>query len=357
MTSPQEMNMSQNDVMFDAEPQTPALTAEEQTAQLVARAALLTDVTERIRRLPQHPLNRLPVKILTGSIKAAFLEICGAVAYKRPGIVFTADFRVGKSTAVTMIREKLRVSLPHVAVSSVCAQAHKENATERLYWGDLLEALGLDDSGTAQDRKKRFVSAILAACREAGGTDFALLIDEGQNWGMKEYTYLRDVTNLLIDLHGISVTTVIFGDLGLKDLCSTTRLKRKDLWARFMMQPRTFHGIKDKEDLQFFLAEYDSTKRCEYPAGSGISYTEYFLPLAYANGWRLAKETDPVWDALARAAQSVGHEVSDVGMQWVGSAVTRFLTANLKTDVTQFRTCPDDWDQAVALSGYVQSLI
>lgn len=349
--------MLEYDKVPDAEPKATQLSAEEQTAQLRARAALLSDVNERIRLLPNHPLNKVPVKILTNAVRTTFLEVCGAAAYKRPGYVFVADFRVGKSTAVTMIREKLQASLPHVAVASVCAQDHRESATERRFWGDMLTGFKLDDSGTAEDRKKRVMSAILAACREAGGTDFALLIDEGQNWRFTEYTYLRDLLTLMADPHGIAVTTAIFGDPRLRELCTAARQKRKDLWGRFMMQPRVFNGIMTKEDLSSLLKEYDSTKRCEYPAGSGISYTEYFLPQAYANGWRLLGEADALWDALARSAQTVGQDVGNIGMQWIGSAITRFFTAQLNADYPQFETTDKHWDDAVALSGYVESLV
>lgn len=350
---------SQEQLAAAAAKEQPVALPDEHAAQLAARAALLADLDERIRLLPKHPLNKRPVKILTRSIQTAFLEICGAAAYKRPGYVFGADFRVGKSTAVSMIKEKLRESLPHVAVGMIVAQDYKKNrtASPRMFWGDVLFAFGLTDSGNSQDRKFRVHSAIIAACREADGTDFVLLIDEGQNWGEDEYTHLRDLANLLLDPHGISVTTVVFGDPRVEALGSVSRLRRKDLWARFMMQPRQFHGIRDKDDLRFFLNEHDSTKRCEYPAGSGISYTEYFLPRAYANGWRLSGQTDQLWDALVRAAQTVSQQVTDVGMQWVGDAVIRFLTLHLQKDVPEFMPEPGDWDAAVALSGFVESLV
>jgi hypothetical protein len=336
-----------------------ALGAPDQGPHIAARAAratLLDDLDERIRLLPTHPLNQRPVRVLTRAIKQAFLEICGAAAYKHAGVAFCADFRVGKSTAVLMIKDWLRATLPNVAVASLSAQSHKETS-ERVFYGDMLLAFQLTESGTAQDRKIKLRAAIIAACREAGGTDFVLLIDEGQNWGDTEYTWLRDLANLLRDQDGFCLITAVWGDLRLDQLSSMFRTKRKDLWGRFMLKPQQFQGIRNQEDLRFFLAEHDSIKRCEFPVGSGISFTEYFLPRAYANGWRLANETENLWNAMVQAARGVGQEFSEVGMQWVGEAVIRFLTLRLRDDAADFRTDSKWWGEALALARFADAMV
>ena len=327
-----------------------------QATQLKLRAAVLGDLDERLRLLPAHPLNQRPVKILTQSVRDTFLEVCEALVYKRPGYCFTADYRVGKSTALLMIKEKLPQSLPQVAVGLVSAQDH-ERVTERVLWGDILTAFKLITTGTAQDRQKRLRSAIIGACVQAGGNQFALLIDESQNYKEREFTCLRDLANQLRDEDGYTLTTVCLGDPRLSELSRAFRKTRKDLWARFLMKPERFYGIRDLTDLRFFLAEHDNTKRCEYPAGSGISYTEFFLPKAYANGWRLEKEAQNLWDAFARAAGTANREVTEIGMQWVGESVIRFLTLAISKDFSEFRAEPSLWDDAVQLSCFTDTLI
>lgn len=320
------------------------------------RTASLSEGSDRERYIESHPLNQRPVKVLTESIKDAYLSVSAAIKFKRPGCAFSAKFRSGKSTALLMIKEQLPTEIPQVAYGLISAKDH-DSVTERVYWGDLLIASGLITNGTAQDRQNRLRAAIMSACMQAGGKHFCLLIDEGQNWGMREYTFLRDLTNQLREQDGYTVTTIIFGDPRLDELSSIFREKRKDLWARFLMKPKPFFGIRDISDLKFFLTEHDSPKRCEYPAGSGICYTEFFLPRAYEDGWRLMNQTQFVWDAFTRAAAGVNRELTDIGMQWIGEAVIHFLTNQMANDVPEFIALSESWDQAVLNAQFVDSLI
>jgi len=327
------------------------------SAALLIREALRSECLygqERAAYLANHPLNQRPVRILTNSIKIAYLCILEDIKFKRPGSAFAADFRIGKSTALLMIKQKLIDQMPEVGFGLISA---KEAITARVFWGDVLIAFGLDISGTGQDRQNRVRNAIITACIEAGGKHFCLLIDEAQNWSETEYTLLRDLTNQLREQDGYSVTTVAWGDMRLEEISAKFRGTRKDLWARFLMSLKKFYGIRDLADLRFFLAEYDNPRRCEYPSGSGLTYSEFFLPMAFSKGWRLEREAAHLWDALDRAATKVNRKIGETGMQWVGEAVTRFLTLKMTDDSSVLSSVPKDWDVAVEHSGYTSSLV
>lgn len=311
---------------------------------------------DREYHLANHPLNQRPVHILTNAIKEAFLIASDAVRFKRLGCSFLADFRSGKSTALEMIARQLRDVLPNVACQLVSAITH-DAVKERVFYGDLLMAFKLPTDGTAQDRFIRLRGAIITACINAGGRHFCLLIDEGQNWGAREYTFLRDFANQLRQDDRYILTTVIFGDLKLIEVASSFRSKRMDLWARFLMKPELFAGIRNINDLKFFLSEFDNIKRCEYPAGSYLSYSEFFLPRAYASNWRLADEAHNAWDAFVRSAATVNRKLDQIGMQWVADTVTHFLTAQMASDVAEYKGTPDNWDEAVLHSKFLDSLI
>jgi len=340
------------------EPEVPTqeTTHDDQNIRQVIRFAALSDGPARSYYLDTHPLNQRPVQVLTNSIKESFLLVSDVIKFKRPGCALSAKFRSGKSTALLMIKRELPDVMPQVAIGLISAKDH-DTVTERVYWGDHLIALGLVTDGTAQDRQNRLRAAIIAACIQAGGRHFCLLIDEGQNWNAREYTFLRDLANQLREQDGYVLTTVIVGDPRLNDLSSLFRDKRKDLWARFLMKPQPFFGIRNIEDLRFFLAEHDSTKRCEYPAGSGVSYTEFFLPAAYESGWRLGAQSQCVWDAFVRAAAKVNREVSEIGMQWIGETVIHFFTTQIANDMTGFEGSPENWDDAISKAQFIDSLI
>jgi hypothetical protein len=123
------------------------------------------------------------------------------------------------------------------------------------------------------------------------------------------------------------------------------------------MKPEPFACMRSVEDLKFFMSEHDNVRRSEYPSGSKICYSEFFLPRAYANGWRLGNEAQNAWEAFERAAATVNRKLRDIGMQWVGDAVTHFLTAQMSEDVEGFTSLPKNWDEAVNQSKFTDSQI
>lgn len=310
---------------------------------------------ERENHLASHPLFKKPLKILTRSIQESFLMTNGVFKFMRPGWYVTADFRSGKSTALEMIEEQLPTVLPNVAVTRVSAK-RRDDVTDKTFWGDLLKSMRLSTSGTAAEREDRVIGACVGACMSVNGKNFAMLIDEGQSWGAKEYTSIRNLGNELSLAHHITLTTLIWGDENLTERANSFRGRRNDLLGRFLLTGSKFVGIRDLEDLKFYLAEYDSPKRCEYPAGSGISYTEFFLPKAFAAGWRLENEVNNLWDAFVRAAAAINKSVNGIGMQWVSETVFNVLLSKTQADSKYLKMEPKDWDDAVAEAKYVASI-
>lgn len=275
---------------------------------------------------------------------------------RRPGTALFGDFRDGKSTAIHMIMSEAKAEFPHVALGYLSAE---EGApfTDRKFWGDALMSFNLDFSGGSQERKNRFRNAIVTACQENRGSEFWLFIDEGQEWTEKEYTLLRNMSNRLRNHDRIVFSTVIVGDSKLPTLANSFKAKRKDLLGRFLINMHSFHGVTSREELEFYLAEHDNTKRCEYPIGSTICFSEFFMPKSFAKGWRLANESELAWRAFSDAAKDVGKNVGNIGMQWIKEVVERFLTTNLLQDGDDFTSSQTYWDDAVTQSNYVGSLI
>jgi type II secretory pathway predicted ATPase ExeA len=319
------------------------------------RASALEDGDERDHHLVKHPLNRRPIDIPTKAIEDALLRVCEAVAYRHLGLCFIAKYRQGKTTASSMIAENIGQVVQNLAVHNIVARSH-DAVKERVFYGDLCESLGLSKFGTAEERADRVQKGVQSACLKADSDQFLLIVDEGQAWGVKEYEWLRDTSNVL-NQKRYTLTTVIFGDPRLMELSSQFRQSRQDLWARFLMKPTPFSGVRSKEDLQFFLSQLDNVTQCEYPVGSGVSYSEFFLPKAYAAEWRLEGEATSLWNALVRGATSVNRKIEEVGMQWVSDAVIDFLKRAMETDSAGFASGSDEWDMSVAAARFVDALV
>lgn len=320
------------------------------------RQAALTNGVERETYLLNHPLNMRPVEVLTKSIEDAYLQVVTAVRYRQLGLCFQAPFRLGKSTAASMIATNIAQVVDNLAVHLTIAKTH-EKVTERSFYGDLCDSFMLTNQGTAEERSGRIRKGVVAACQAAGGTQFLLMIDEGQNWGEKEWEWLRDTGNILLKDNKITLTTVTFGDMRLGPLRTRFQRTRQDLWGRFMMKSTVFGGIRSMEELAYFLHQLDNAQRYEYPKGSDIAFTEFFFPLAFEAGWRLEEQTKSIWQAFSRAASEANSKVEELGMQWVTDTVVDFLISQMQSDCDGFKAAPEDWDRSVAASRYKESLI
>src|SRR3546814_1290838 len=90
------------------------------------------------------------------------------------------------------------------------------------------------------------------------------------------------------------------------DVCSSdlglmTR-RQHQILARFLAEPIPFEGCISVDDFRKILRSYDVNS--EYPEGSGLSYTRFFLPKAYQAGFRLTNYSEEIWDALLNALGS-----------------------------------------------------
>lgn len=325
--------------------------ADDAARRRTLRDAALLQGPERQALLREHPLHGLIIEIKTPPVKEALLLIQEHIKFRRPGLALAADCRHGKTTMLTMVSKAMAQMFPNVPHARITLAKH-DTATEKALWTDVLLGFKVQAAGTAVERKNTARNSVLTACREAKGDTFALYIDEAQNWGELEFNYLRDFSNELREYEKKALITITVGDLKLKTVADAIRLSDKGLWSRFLRTVMTFAGISSKEELLAVMKEYDSIAGCEYPIGSGVSYSEFFLPHAYAGGWRLASEMPLLWRELEAVAKNHDKPLADVGMQWIADSILAFLTLEMLKDAPGYRPNGDTWQQAVASSQF-----
>ena len=334
----------------------PQVEAETRRRRLVREAALQEGPT-RESLYTSHPLVCNTVRVITKPLQEAYEVIAQVIVHRDPGTCLIADFRIGKTRGIGVIKDELASTFPTLPVGVINAK-HHETASERTFFGDILEDYrhGAAQSGTAADRRRRLLSLWEAAARSTGSDRYVLFVDEGQNWGEAEYTWLRDATNDM-QQRNVNVITIIFAH---PELIATRgkmlARRRTDLIGRFLLTPRAFRGLRDLEELRHTLKAYDGPALHEFPQGSGISMSEFFLPKAFANGWCLEHEATAMWSAFVTIAGRTGHNAENIGMQWVASAIRIFLFSSFNADGPMF--CGDEkaWLYAVEASGYESSL-
>jgi hypothetical protein len=314
------------------------------------RETALQSGPERETLLASHPLHGDIIEIKTPPIKLALLAIQEAIKYRRPGLAFAADCRHGKTTMLTMVSKAMAEMFVKVPYAVITAAKH-DKVTERAVWTDVLLGFHVQATGTAIDRKKAVRGAILTACQAVEGDTFVLYIDEGQNWSSLEFNFLRDLTNELRRYFHRTVITVTVGDLKLRTVTDVIRALDKGLWSRFLRNVNEFCGIRSVDALREVMQEYDNADY-EYPRGSGVCYSEFFLPHAYANGWRLAQEAPALWRELQAVADLHRRPLDDVGMQWISDSILTFLTLQLASDEAVIKPASEDWAMAVTNSQF-----
>lgn len=303
-----------------------------------------------------HPIHRRLPKIKTEPIRKALLVVYETVQLRRTGCAFAGEWRSGKTNCLSLIVDLLPDMVSNIATMQISATKHK-NATNGMIYGDLLKAMDKSTKGTELERFDRFINCVVGDCIAVQGNRLVIFMDEGQNWGEDEFTVLRDASNHLLLHHDIDVITIIFGDPNLNDLSQYFRSKLRDLSSRFLRQPIQFHGLKDEQELVLFFSQLDDSGTCEFPTGSGLSCTEFFLPLAYQAGYRLAQDGPNAWAALQNEANAIGIQIRYLGMNVIMDVVKAFLLEQRKYDHEGYRTPSDAWSLAIEASEFAESLV
>lgn len=329
-----------------------------QTSRYSVREAALQPGPTRDLLYEEHPLVRNAVMVPTLPVQESYAVVEQVIIHRESGTCFVADFRVGKTTALDVIAKELHATFPTLPVIRLIGRSH-EPVTERGFYTDLLIdfKLGSAKTGTAADKRVRVYTAVLGECKLKKSNRALLLVDEGQCWGELALTYLRDLCN---DWHrdGIAVITIMFGHPQLRSVRQELiKLGRKDLIGRFLLTPREFRGLRDRDELLHFLAAFDDASVMMYPPRSEISYTEFFFPLAWQSGWRLVQEVDRFWGALVIVAARSERTAENLGMNWVAGALRNFVFHHAAQDSYGFEGTDEAWLDAVECSGFEASLI
>ncbi len=179
---------------------------------------------------------------------------------------------------------------------------------------------------TAPVRRNRFKQYIKTRCSIIESQTAILFIDEAQTWSEIELTFIRDVSNDLKKFDSINLIPVLFATPQiLKTAENLKAADRIDLIARFLRNPIIIKGLTKQIDLEEVLKPIDDPILYAFPDYSGVALSEFFIPRAYANGWRLQKEAPNLWRALLEELNLPSGQEANIGMSWIISSVRYFL--------------------------------
>ncbi len=328
--------------------------ARAQAASPAIREHTLTPGEARDRLYLEHPIVIDGVFFATKPVRAAYEQLATCITHRDSSRCFVAAPRCGKTHAIEVLRGALGQVFPNLVIISINAKGHDAN-TEKALFGDMLDDVGLrfDERTTAFTRRQRFKQHIKTRCSQLDSSIVLLFIDEAQSWHEDEFTFLRDLANDLKKFDSITLIAALFAQS--KIVLTRSRLNaadRADLVGRYLRDPISLPGIQTLSDLEDVLRRCDDASLHEYPDYSGVPYSEFFLPRAFASGWRLVWEAPMLWRHLIEQVGASANQTVSIGMAWIISAIRDFLFQGTQVDTEDFVASDAMWEAAVKCGRY-----
>lgn len=236
-----------------------------------------------------HPIYLRDYIMPTPAIIAAYQAVVDAVTKRDPGIIIYGDFRGGKTWFWNFAFNALKADFGDTLVVRRLLAEHSgkraPSESQHLSW-----MLGeLDYVPTAREvraQRKQLDDFLGQEAKKSRRRQIVFLIDEAQVFRLEQWGWLMDTYNRIV-LQGVTPTFVWIGDPAMKQVRHTVFNSKEYLPAfhRFLVREQVLDGPGTADELRLWLRCFDLNT--EYPADSGTSYTRFFFPSAFDDGWRL----------------------------------------------------------------------
>lgn len=283
---------------------------------------------ERRAEIDAHPLMRGTMILPTVGLEAFVNAIQMWFDSLLPGAFVWGYPRVGKSRAIRFLIRNIKLllgsAIPTTLIS--CGEATAQITTENRFFAEVLYALGYDlpRSGTAAVKRRRTIDFIIEQTRRVDEYRFLLLVDEAQWLSESHFRFLMDLHNQL-DQADIRLITILVGQPELVGLKSDlAKGGQRHFLGRFMTGSHEFRGVCGEGDVRRMLEALDTGT--EYPVGANITHTEFFVPEAFAAGWRMADQTSQIYTTLLATLQRTGvPKMKEFPVQPIMAVIRRLL--------------------------------
>lgn len=273
----------------------------------------------------------------------------GAVVYGWP--------RLGKTSATRWVLSAIQDvfgTLPFIEVPIRKQHLHNEGA----FFQFLLKCCRHRHSrnGTVADKRDRLFEALMNRVRRSATRTVILFIDEAQLLDELEYQWLQNISNEL-DAAGGRLFCLLVGQHQLSGKRDGLIMDGfEQIVGRFMTEEWSFRGIISQTELERVLAAYDDSF---YPKAQngGKPFLSYFVPVASASGWHLAKLAPSLWDVYVskwRELEEKGEP--EIPMQYVISTIVSLLNTASISDGARLEIGKATIQKAVAECGFYSAM-
>lgn len=267
-----------------------------------------------------HPLVTDRAQIITQQMVRVYQLCLDRVGARRAAVLFEGSSRTGKSCCATFVAAHMRNQVPTVLVMLHVAR-YREPRQRQSILKELCASENTHPQGRGVDYLQHFLAYIEAHVTGQSAPHCVLIVDEIQQWRPNDFQVLTDLHNYL-QLQGITLTLIGFAQPEIYNRLTGLRaVEHYQIIARFFSEIIPFRGCQNSDELATILRACDTGS--EFPSGSGISYTAYFIPQAYASGFRLVPLTELFWNAFGESV--AGKYKNNLPMQHVRESIVCLL--------------------------------
>jgi hypothetical protein len=292
-----------------------------------------------------HPAFSTNTVLPTEPINELYQMVRQIVFVRETGCCFTAHSGFGKTKALAMVEHLLRQRMPELLVIRHNTWNHQVTSI-RAFYKHFLTAIGHQElRGETFDLRHRLMRRLVDMARANKSSIVLLLIDEANALRLDDFLFLKDVYNEL-DRDGIQLITVMMGqepDFG-EVLAVLRERGRQDLISRFARRHVAFRAFSTEKDFKGVFRQYDTAV---FPLESGQTWTQYFLPNAWENGFRLGDQVGSFLQAVERCASPSSRAIGIPARQ-LFTVIRRFLLEQMYRDESKEPFAGNAWDTVLA---------
>jgi hypothetical protein len=306
------------------------------------------DPVQQNAYLHHHPLVTNNHVALTPSMPKVLEMVIETIMLHKKSLVYQAIPQMGKTTACNFVVRALE-QYPEFhdrVVIRFSADTNTEEPKRRESIVRILgRALGLRLPHRPELVRVRIdvLNEIESRLRGCAGRHWISFADEIQAFTIEDFEHLQYIQNELA-LRNIDTTFIAFAQTQIENTITLLRAQgRPELISRFLNEIYDLPHCTDHIWMSQTLKGYD--KNFIYPVGSACTYTQFFLPQAYAAGLRLESSAETIYQKMEKSAIDAGLRV--LPTVFIFEVFRLILIRSMKLDAPNFEVTEDIVEGAV----------
>lgn len=307
-----------------------------------------------------HPVLKDDYAIFTPPIDKLFEQVTVWLDNMVPGAFVYGKPRMGKTRCIKFwLNDLLQEHYSgDVLIYKMNCKSY-QNYSESHFLDDMIYSLkgnviSITRTTTKPKKYNLAINHIATEVLQNATSRIIFVIDEAQNLPEQGYRWLCNFQNELDEL-GLRITFLLVGSPEIYQQATVFKqTKQSQIVGRFMLHSCSFRGISSKQQLEYVLDGYDEDS--EWPAGSDVSFTEYFFPNAFKNGFRIKSYSDHFWHYYIENTKLDDKHI-EVAMEHIGKAINFLFRKHGDINIEYFSLQEKDIYEAIEYTQYKEYML